>query len=222
VIIDKLKKLGVFPVPKTGTSTLFRLFKSYNNNCVQATVSHNNWTLIEKINRSEHDNFHGYRFFAFYREPIDRFGSAVSYIKRIMYRETLQYFYDDLTMSCARVDPYETLEPELKEKIERICPFDLLHHPMLSKSPTFEKQVYWLDHPIDITYLNYHDYENEVKRLLNEFQLPIVNIPRHNQSVSVEGADILSESDIAYLKDYYRADYEFFANKGITFSNTPT
>lgn len=215
MIIDKSKKLGVFLIPKTGTSSLFRLFKPYSSNSVQVNSNHASWSDICK----EYDKFDGYQFFAFYREPISRFQSAVNYVKRTLYRETLQYFYDDLNMSCARVDPYDTLEPELKEKIERIHPFDLLHHLHLSKSPTFKKQIHWLDHPINITYLNYHDYDNEVRRLLNEFDLPIKDIPRYNQSVSVPNTDVLTDNDVMYLREYYREDYDFFASKGITFSS---
>ena len=208
MIVCEAKNIAVLLNPKTGTSTLVNIFKKLN---------------VDKCNHS-HDipiNVSDYQTFCFYRNPVDRFVSAVRYFKRKHYPELLHMAYgNDIKVSCLTRTPYNDLSDSIKAAIEEISIDDMLTKNMIqSYNILFKKQTYWLD-SADVCLLNYHDYDNEVRKLMVQFDYYDFDIPRLNESVKISEYDQINNDTIIKIKDLYQEDYDFFASKGITFSNT--
>jgi hypothetical protein len=78
-------------------------------------------------------------------------------------------------------------------------------------------QTRWLVPGIKL--LDFRDFEAELIRLATSwgFEAP-AEVPHCNESPSKFCVDDLSPEFIERIKQYYAADYEFFASRGITFN----
>lgn len=74
----------------------------------------------------------------------------------------------------------------------------------------------WVNAPV--TPLNFHDFDNEVGKLLALFDVHNVTIPRTNESLTLPEKDTLTPAEEAEIRDYLQEDYEFLASRGIRFS----
>jgi len=85
----------------------------------------------------------------------------------------------------------------------------------MDSSFLLEKQVSFCGHP-NITLLNFDDYENSIRFVLEEFGLdPTVEIP-HLNKVDKENYT-LNPTDVDKIKSLYKEDYDFFESMNITF-----
>jgi hypothetical protein len=217
VIISTEKKIGVFFVPKTGSVSLFSLFN--HANAPFKKHSHENYTEIKNVGLDISSDFPNYKFFAFYRDPVDRCLSVIKYCKRVHYGFALNAFCDDASQIHNESTQYQDLSDELKNKIEGISNTQYISafvNPIFG--PMVFPQKYWFDHDIDITMLDYANYNIEVRRLMQLFDLNVSEIPKLNVSPSVPSQDILTQSEIDAIKLMYKKDYDLFASKGIYFS----
>lgn len=220
MIICKDRKIGIFLVPKTGTISLCSTFSKLN--LFYCKHSHTKWPQAWHNFSPTIDDFDQYQFFAFYREPLDRFASAIAYFKRTLYRELIPAFYGNKhPISCATTRPYETLPTEIKMLIEQITVTQILDHKGLNmmKTSMLQHQQLWFDYPINIKYLDFKNYIQEVKFLLSIFNVNGNEIPHLNRSYVPYPNSDLTKDEVVRVKDIYRSDYDFFASKGITFSS---
>jgi hypothetical protein len=74
-----------------------------------------------------------------------------------------------------------------------------------------------MDHNIDLTLLDFANFENQLKFLLSQFGVTVDSVPSLNASISLENDQQLTTEEINLIKTAYQADYDFFASKGITF-----
>jgi hypothetical protein len=93
-------------------------------------------------------------------------------------------------------------------------------HPIDFVAPAmFIPQTFWLDHSnIDITYLNFHNFESETRKLAAEFGVTLDEVPHKNPTIPIENEIPITQEDIDLIKQHYQRDYDFFASKNITFT----
>ena len=107
--------------------------------------------------------------------------------------------------------------PEIANVANAITATEILE-TWLKKYPAsdlFRLQTRWLDHPTNFSYFNFHNYEQEVQRLTQMFDVEIDTIPRLNQYHDPNYA--ITGLELDYVRNHYQADYDFFDRKGIKF-----
>ena len=220
MIISTEKKIAIFGIQKVGSVSLHEEFKSVDT--FRNTHEHMTYDQIveqEKDNPDFPKDFATYKFYSFYRDPVERCLSAVKFYKRTFYGHILNLFYGDaIQISCIASTPYDELSDELKAAIESIPNIDIVVHKYLKFGTIlFKQQKTWLDNDLDLTLLDFANYDEEVKKLLALFDIDIPVVPKLNSSISVPAKDAVGQREIEVIKSYYQADYEFFASKGIQF-----
>lgn len=233
------RKIGIFLNPKVGSTSIIKVFKD-----VQVTFkkqTHLNYSLATEAYALP--DFDKYKFFCFYRDPVSRFESAFKFYKRHSFANALSKFstqeeinkaraqiqkkiYDDLLFPTKYYPGrYFWLSEETRSILESITveqALDII--PALDSTPSisegnisFAHQKRWLDHNIDITYLNFADFENELRRLLSFFDTTIDTIPHENENINLETDLPFTTEERNLIMQKYQIDYDFFASKGITF-----
>jgi hypothetical protein len=142
MIYCKERKLGIFMNPKTGSHTISKTFK--NISVTKNTRDHSNYVMA--LDYAELPDFNTFKFYCFYRDPIDRFNSGFKFYKRYAYAHCLRTFFSSELMtesmkqiSKAKYDKllhmnkkydeeYLWLSQDLKDKIESITVSQLLNH----------------------------------------------------------------------------------------------
>jgi hypothetical protein len=169
-----------------------------------------------KIDAEDPEN---YRFYAFYRDPVERYLSALNYIKRLSdpMMTMLHYFYG-VKISCAKILTRETLSDEQRQMINDVSPGEYLTHFVKRSCGglPFSQQTPWLDKP-NMTLLDYRDFDNQARFVCSLFDVTVGQVPRLNVGLPIHHVSDLSDSEIAQIKEFYKTDYDFLANKGIYF-----
>lgn len=219
IICDK-RKIAIFLVPKTGTISLCASFGRVKN-LYYNKHSHMTYDMALLNFKQNLSDFKSYKFFAFCREPVDRFISAMTYFRRTLYKQLISIFYgNEIPISCASTNPYQFLPQELKDKIEAITYTQMLDHKyfQFEDNSLIKPQHFWLDVPeINIKYLNFNNYNQEVSNLLRMFDLdPTGIIPQLNYSTKY-ASDILNETERNRVLEMYKKDYEFFQKINMVF-----
>lgn len=287
------RKIGIFFNTKTGTHSVMSAFRKYIPPVTYHERIMSNFDLIKEYKMDLPEDFDTYKFYVFYREPVDRFIDAFKTYKRLGYaamylrffpredfralqREIEKARFDNYIVT--KRDPkqqYHWLSQETRDKIESISVsrffeeygddiINIKRHDRLlhdfSKSARqevenaseeakqsveeiiekhrkfreetlqpweridftvpamFVPQKFWLDHSqIDITYLNFHNFDSEMRRLAALFDVTLETVPHKNPPTEIPNDPPLTEEEIALVKLHYQQDYDFFASKGITF-----
>jgi len=154
--------------------------------------------------------------------------------------QAIRYFGDNNHPSLeqlrfARPDVPDILEYDVyafyREPVEKFLSFmshnyrHFLMRPMntvmnyVMEYGMFTPQVRWLKHDtVNINLLNYENFEPELRTVMNKIGIPETTpIPRLNASPNRKTPADLSSEEIAFIKDLYKEDYDFFTSKGITF-----
>ena len=216
MIICSKRKIGVFLIPKTGTVTLTKLFKNVDVDVKDH--QHTNFAQMMSDYGTKFSDLETYRFFAFYRDPVDRLISSLRYQRRTLYPSVIHFFYgNEIKISCLCQTPYTELADNIKVAIEALSNLQLLESHFCDRGTAlFAPQVNWLNQPtLNMTYLNYHNYDAEVRRLMAEFDCYDFEIPILNQSVKL-ASDVLTEPEIQLIQQRYADDIAFLASKGLT------
>lgn len=199
--------------PKNGTGSLHEIFKHF---LVHYNV-HGHTTFSEYFDKYP-EKVHGYRYFAFYRDPIKRLLSSLLFIKR-----TLHFTFLPIISNTARTEEgqkYHTLDDSIKAILESYT-IDMMLDlwPKLYDEATFEwmlkPQVTWLDCE-KIELLDLRRFDEEVGKVAN-----IIGEPHHhkiytNESIKLPG-DKITPKLISFAKEFYKVDYDFFISRGISF-----
>lgn len=208
MILCKKRKIGVLFNPKTGSSTLSKLFE----------------TAKLDINRHDHNcdltGLEDYTLFAFYREPVERYMSGLNYIKRLsdLTIELLHYFYSE-PISCAKFVTYNTLTDRQKKMIDDINPMHYFDEFVKRNNGgiVFRDQRYYLDAP-NIIPLDFRDFDNQVKYVCGLFDINVETVPRINERRANHKVSDLTENDKSKIRAFYQADYDYFKSKSIVFN----
>jgi hypothetical protein len=218
MLLDKNLNKGLFFAPKTGSVSLFNMFKDIPN-LNESEHNHKNYNILNKKDKIE--NIDDYKFLCFYRDPIDKFISSINYLKRDPANASriLHFFYGVTatrilsTMSYT----YNELTDENKVRVDNIKPIEFLECASKLDIVVFRYQTYWIDAP-NTTLLNYADFNNSVEKVAEFFQIPVPsNILKENVSAPLHSVSELTNSEKDQIKLYFKADYDFLASKGISF-----
>lgn len=236
MLLCEKRKLGVFLNPKTGTQTIHKIFMDAALTTSRQT--HSNYTFAAEKYRIV--DFDKYKFFCFYRDPVSRFESAVKFLKRDRYLYLLLNFAPreiladairqirtkkiekSLDVNLKYPEEYLWLSEEIKDYLESL-PYEFFHN-MIPETVDYDTgslttilahQKHWLDHDIDIVYLNFSDYENELRKLLSYFELSIEEIPHRNATIKIDSEWSFSQEEIELTRNIYKRDYDFLSSKGL-------
>lgn len=222
MILCKTRKICILGPTKTGSSTLSYIFKDVPLD-FKSDLSSQHYTYKDYVEKNivSDEELKTYTFYSFYRNPIERFFSAARGVRREGYVMSLQRLMD-----ISYIDPvrqlefigepsYKTLTSECQSRLEKI-PERNMFHPYAS---IFFKQKHWLDIPAKIVLLDFNDFTNQAKMLLSLFDVTDVEIPIRNPSIKAPEYDAIHQTDKMkqFIKSKYKEDYDFFAEKGITF-----
>lgn len=245
MIICTDRKIIVYFNPKVGSTSIYKTFQSAGINPAIFEKSYYKYSNINLHKNLPNEDFSTYKHFVFYRNPIERAYSAYIYFKRNhpwfaispnfpnlinTYTRDLKdverkriaqgRFHNDYQMS-----DYFLMKPELIEAIESIKIRDIIESkssfPRMPSEPynpftQFQPQINWLDYNLDITYLNYADFANELRRLLGFFGLNSVEPVINRKPIFQETDAPFDAEDLEYLNTLYKPDFDFFAAKGLT------
>ena len=241
MIHDPEKKLILMLPPKTGSSSLRSLFGSmliqrqnYWPKTIVATglpdeplrikiaVMIRAHVRYEEISQILPDiNLDEYIVYSFYREPVARFMSTFKYMQhQILTDLNVKAQNGDaehlkLVYKALYNDEDITRDPEsitIDDIISTVYK-NILDAPILD---LFRPHTFYLTDKV--TLLNFDDFENNVKMLLEAFGQDInTPIPKHNDTNSAEYLSDLTEEQITKIKQIYAVDYAFFESRNITF-----
>ena len=159
--------------------------------------------------------------YVFWRDPVERFCSAVEFHKRCLPNSLMQLFPDRFVGIKPHPRWFETnpseVAPDLRTLIEGIPPLDILaalpppHVPGVSFQPRggnlsfYRPQSEWLDHP-GVTVLPFADYEAGLHEVVDQFggHGASVGIPKINAAAGP--LPVLSIGEAASVRAYY-AEY---------------
>lgn len=200
MVLCNKRKIGVYFNPKTGSATLSALLKKAN---VEINVHDH---------KADPYGLEGYKFYCFYRDPVERYISGFNYIKRLsdMMIELLHYFHGE-RISCAKNATYNTLSDIHQKMIDQINPIDYFNEFVKKHNAgiVFSHQTTWLELP-NVEPLNFKDFENQTKFVCGLFDIDPQTIPKINESKATHKVSELSQSEIDQIKSFYQLDYEYF------------
>ena len=161
--------------------------------------------------------------YAFWRDPVERFCSAVEFHKRCLPNSLRQLFPERFVgiephPRWFETDP-EAVAPDLRAMIEGIPPLDIL--VVLPPPPVpgvmfqarggnlsfYQPQSEWLDHP-GITALPFADFETGLLQVIDQFcgDGASVEIPRINAAAGPLPG--LSMDEAESVRAYYAGDFQ--------------
>ena len=246
MIHDANKKLLVLLPPKTGSHTLRILFKSiYGLDIPKHFYSHIRYDDIANILTDI--NLDEYTIYGFYREPVARFMSTFKYFQHIANecikltirardepevlvrepeggRKYNQHFYAkkltaELNLAYKTLYNDESCFPVRDAYVDITIDVTLngiQKETLSSILDLFCPQTLYLTDKV--TLLDFEDFDNNVKMLLEVFGLDSnILIPRENATNSAEYLSDLTEEQITKIKQIYAVDYAFFESRNITF-----
>ena len=218
--------------PKNGCMTLESIFNKVHDIDLIALDVKQHYTLESFAIKYPDYDLSGFKFYGFYRNPIDRFLSAyehakwnpeLAYIQNILYKEVSP---EPMTL-IQKIRGFDSINPLLKsltvsQYFDNLAEIEyVLINSYNEKLNTFATQKSYLDIP-NITLLDFNNFDQEVINLLTnfryEFTINVNSIPKKNAAEDrVVTKDTLTQIEIDLIKNKYSEDYEFFASKGITF-----
>lgn len=223
MIISHDRKTLFIGVPKNGSQTARAVLGALGVDLVGVMGRHP--TVREAIRLAE-ARFPGEviaptAIYAFWRDPVERFCSAVEFHKRCLPNSFIQLFPERF----AGIEPHpkwfepdpEAIALDLRWVIGGIGPAEILAAlppptiPGISLQPRggnlsfYRQQAGWLDH-LSITALSFTDYEKELRQVVDRFggDGDAVEVAHFNSAVGpfIE----LSAEDLELVQAYYRSD----------------
>ena len=159
--------------------------------------------------------------YAFWRDPVERFCSAVGFHKRCLPNSLMQLFPERFVGVSPHPRWFETnpevVAPELRRFVEGIPPLDILAAlpPPPVPGVTFQSrggnlsfyrpQSEWLDYP-SVNVLPFADYEAGLREVVDQFggDGASVDIPQINAAAGL--LPVLSTAEAELVRAYYTGD----------------
>lgn len=187
MLFHKEKKLCLFEVPKTGTTSA-RQFLPFLGWHHKGNPHDTPEQFIER-----YPNLVNYKFFAFIRDPLDRFGSTIRYvIKTGIHQKAVE----DIIAKNGLDRTVKTLSYD-----EWVDLFDFMKlEPVL-----FRKQVTWFSQP-NTTALDFHNYEAEMRRLCGDYDTTKLTLRVVNDTKGIERG-VITDKVRDFVRKHYAEDY---------------
>lgn len=223
MIISHDRQTLFIGVPKNGSQTARAVLGQVGVDLVGEMGRHP--TLPETIRLAEvrfpGETIAPTTIYAFWRDPVGRFCSAVEFHKRCLPNSFIQLFPERFVGVEPHPQWFETdpdaVAPELRTLIEGIPPLDILaalpppavpgvtFQPWGGNLSFYRPQSVWLDHS-GITVLPFADYEAGLREVVDQFRGDgaSVEIPQINAAVGSLPALSIAESEL--VRAYYGKD----------------
>lgn len=209
MIITNDGKHAFLAVPKTGSASATDLIKTNAANLV--LVSPLNHPTAPEFIRYLHTNNitidPDIRFYAFWRDPVERFFSACAYVKK-QPEKTIRNTLHDYFSDCNAAN-FQTKLNALTTS-DFISIIDSLERPTAQK--IFLPQHPWYDFFIhdELQLLPFSDYTNQLTKLATIFGVDnITSIPAINYTGSVVSG---TDAELATIRDLFKQDYTYSLN----------
>jgi hypothetical protein len=163
--------------------------------------------------------------YAFWRDPVERFTSMTTFVRQ--YSGALIKLFPDLFSEGKEFDitglmlptnkmsenAFNTIPLRIRNKIARpVSDIELLYAVKTHMGEHFEfkPQRYWLDAP-NMVILNFHDFENEAKRLIGIFggDPTNVTVPVFNPKPNFIPDIPFSDDTKGFIQEMYLEDYQY-------------
>jgi hypothetical protein len=191
MIFNKEKQRCLFFPPKNGTQTAFNFLQglgwhSHTNKTFETFHTYPN-EMVDK-----YVNLKNYNLYCFLRNPIDRFVSAVLWVKRNNTAQIEHVLKTKNVDSDAESLTYDQFVDNLEEL-------------KLGTTPKiFEPQINWLAYP-GINILNFYNYEAELRQLSGAYDRKKYPIRLVNVSTDF-GKSVVTSKVIEFVKTNYFED----------------
>jgi hypothetical protein len=218
MFISRQHKIIVIWNPKTGSQSIHRYLRLNVPDAYFGPAGRDepegkaHWHIplfkIMKENQITAEEIITYRIATFWRDPIDRFLSGYAWKQRE---------FPDL---YANMSIREYVETEQYFRLQKVYLADRIHSFDEPRFPLINFDSIW-------TWFNFHDYENEFRRLAGWFGLtpgeqappkyPTQGneIPWAQYSNNRLQVEDLTEEEIRLIKEVHREDYELLESRGI-------
>ena len=181
----KEKKLCIFEPTKTGTMTMQAFLKSVG------------WNFLSPFHGLPEDylkkypNLYEYKAYSFIRNPLDRFVSAVLFLKQngSYEKQLLKIFMDHGIDRNIVTLTYEDF-------------VDCFKHLRIEYNQFFTYQLRWTTHP-NTELLDFDNFESELRRISGDYSTEIV---KHHVSTDF-GRSVITQKVIDFVRQEYAVDY---------------
>lgn len=187
MVFDKRRKIAFVLPTKTGSTSLRCYLREYG--FFRLKEKHGTVDELTKL----YPNLVNYSIYGFFRNPLERFESAILYCKQ--------------SRIPSSIVKSKIVEIGINKSLEEISYDEVVDNflKLLDKNLIlFYPQVNWLKHPKVIT-LDYHNMQAELTRIIATFDEPM---PAMNKSNNF-GRSVITDKVRAFVRDYYAADYQF-------------
>lgn len=223
MLLSLNKKLLFLAVPKTGSRSVVNLLRP--NALSLKTIYDTDHLTYTKCRENVEQNSVDFNMsdietvYLFYRDPVDRFISAVNYIRTIknttnthLLRKKASWFPGidySWYINANGVKPLpEDLLAAVNSMASTITPEQIFADEEIMSMVFFKPQYHWHTDvpPSKLSVLNFSNFEQNVRTLATQFGLAEdVAIPRLNESNKITTS--LSPEFEAEIRAYYAADY---------------
>lgn len=187
MVFDKRLKIAFVLPTKTGSTSLRCYLREYG--FFRLKEKHETVDKLIEL----YPNLVDYSIYGFFRNPIERFESALLYAKQH------RIFSRVVEAKLKNIGVTKTLEEISYD--EMVDNFSSLFDDSLL---LFRPQVDWLKHP-KVTALDYHNMQAELTRVVAKFDEPMPVLNKANDF----GRSVITDKVRDFVRNYYAADYQF-------------
>lgn len=191
---DKSSKQAFVLPPKTGSVTC----RAFLNSIGWKHIPHHHTYPSYLI--KQYPNLADYSIYAFLRDPLTRFESAILFLKRIPFDSVNQ-----LNQCIQNNGLDKTKENITYDEIVDIFP-TFKNYNFLET--VFIPQVNWFDVP-NVTALDFQNLEAELRRITNNYSEPLKS---YNVSTNFDRS-VITQKVKDFVRGYYAADYALIKDR---------
>lgn len=225
MIISNERRIVIYLTPKTGSQTIWALFRDLK--IPTSFLTNNGHVYRDLLTYPERfkleGNLNDFREFGFYRDPYERAVSIVNYMRiGTNHSKFFHAFYgDSIRVNSVSRKSYHEWTDEMRAACDAVPFIDVFRRFrwFFERGGFGRTQEPWLGRP-NTKLLNYANYRNEIVDLFKEFDVDLSNreLPRVNETIKLPEKTIITPEDEAEIREYVKPDYEFLASRGIRFS----
>jgi hypothetical protein len=225
MILSNDKKSVFLAISKTGSKAISYLLTPYGTVLPHGPLYHG-YAVDFREHIEQNRGLYGefdlsqITYYAFWRDPVERFLSAVNYSKKfaVTMRTIFPGMFEDLSIegkdrySRWKEGEFEALPQEMQNRIKNVTPEQFADRRL--GGPIWAEQYHYFADPA-VKMLRYDQFESEVRKLIGIFGGdPTVNIPWVNSSKGRPETSTytVTQSLIDKLKIRYPNDFQMILN----------
>lgn len=185
MVFNKQSKVAFVCPPRTGSTTLHSYLR--DQGWSRLKEKHHSFDALTKI----YPNLAQYKIYGFFRDPLARFESCITYAKQEKYFSKV-FEYRLFKANVSKTAEEVTYE-DVVDCFDKIFDFGGF---------LFKPQVFWLEDP-RVTALDFRNMKTELEKVIGPLPNPI---PALNKSTDF-GRSVVTQKVIDFVRQHYAADY---------------